>query len=318
MAQRSDPFHGSGGKTSAAGSGALPFDLDAELQHALNDEAAAMEPPLSDTPASLPPAPAAATEAPSDSRTAPAAPADPATLAQAEELRRRLWVEVEELYQSLNNTIGIRQRLFQETANLLEGSRAALLRGLAGVSEAEKLLRQAQGLLQAREDSRRWAATFGFGILGYEVVFLAVFGAMLAFDRPLALWASGATRSAGAGAMRDILPFWYTMIWGGIGGVLGTLFALSRHAAVLQDFDRRYNMWYVVQPITGSILGAFVYLVLMAGLLALGSDVATAAGWLPAVLACLCGFRQKLVFGLLDRLMEVTGLRALTQRFGKQ
>jgi hypothetical protein len=321
MAQRSDPFRGSAGATGAAGGGAIPYDLDAELQRLLAEEAAAMEPALTDPVKGNTPAAEATPGA--TQQTPGAAPAEEPVLdvlsrSQAEELRRRLWVEVEEQYRALNAEVGSRRPVFQEVSNLLEGTRAALLRGAAGVSEAEKLLRQAQGLLQARDDSRRWAGTFGFGILGYQLLFLLVFGGALAFDRSLAAWISPITRSAGAGAMHDILPFWDTMIWGGIGGILSALYALYWHIAELQDFDYQYNMWYVVQPIMGSILGAFVYLVAMAALLALRSDVATAAGWLPAALACLFGFRQKLVFELLDKLMEVIGLRPLLQRIGKK
>jgi hypothetical protein len=77
-------------------------------------------------------------------------------------------------------------------------------------------------------------------------------------------------------------------------------------------------MWYVVQPVMGGMLGAFIYLVVASGLLAMRSSVQAAETWLPSALACLCGFRQKFVFELLDKLMEVIGLRPLLQRAAKK
>jgi len=108
------------------------------------------------------------------------------------------------------------------------------------------------------------------------------------------------------------------MIWGGIGGVLGAFFTLCWHVVELQDFDRRFNLWYILQPIMGSVLGAFIYLVLMSVMLALRADIASAAGWFPAALACLCGFRQKYIFDWLDKLMQVISLRPLLNRAAKK
>ena len=251
-----------------------------------------------------------------------AAPASPPILDAADsettiEMAHTLSAEVDLLYAQMTREMGGRREPFDAVADLLQKARAALLRGPAGVAEAEKLVRQAQGLLRLKEDQRRWAASYGAGILGYEMLFFLCFAGLLAFDRPLAAWVGVLTNVAGAMSMRDILPFWDPMIWGGIGGVLGALYSLHWHVAELQDFDRQYNMWYVVQPIMGAMLGALIYALFLAGLLALRSPIPPASAWLPSALACLAAFRQKFILELLDKLVEILGLRPLWNRSQK-
>ena len=225
-----------------------------------------------------------------------------------------LSAELDILYQRVTKELSTRSELLEKVTGLLQGARQALLNGPAGVTEAEKLIREAQSVLKRHEDSRQWSSSYGTLILGYEFLFFLAFVAVLAFDRPLALWAGTWTGVTSALSMRDILPFWDTMIWGGIGGVLGALYSLYWHVTELQDFDRQYNMWYVVQPIMGGMLGAFIYLIVVSGMLAMHSTVSTTSTWFPSAVACLCGFRQKFIFELLDKLMEVIGLRPILSK----
>lgn len=332
------------------------FDLDWELQRLLGEELAAMEPeerpaasspavasavassiPNPSQPGAVPAAPAGGTPttatAPAAARVevtkgaVPAAGAEPVvTPAPApaidEQLQARLQSltkNIDALYQQMTREVGARHETLEDVANLLQQARAALLRGSDGFAEAEKLTMQAQGLLRRKEESRRWAAFYGTIILGYEFLFFIAFVLVLAFDRPLAAWVGSLTHVTEALNMRDILPFWDTMIWGGIGGVVGALYSLYWHVAEQQDFDRQYNMWYVVQPIMGAMLGAFIYLIVVSGMLAMSINIQTvSSSWFPSALACLCGFRQKFILELLDKLVEVIGLRPILNKVGSK
>jgi hypothetical protein len=326
------------------------FDLDWELQRLLGEELLAMEPeerapasspaaaspaPNPSQPGAVPAAPVAgATAAPSSPATArvevsksaePAAepvftaPSAPAMDAQLQARLQSLTKDIDALYQQMTREVGARSDTLEDVASLLQQARAALLRGPDGFTEAEKLTMQAQGLLRRKEESRRWAATYGTIILGYEFLFFIAFVLVLAFDRPLAVWVGSLTHVTEALNMRDILPFWDTMIWGGIGGVVGALYSLYWHVAEQQDFDRQYNMWYVVQPIMGAMLGAFIYLIVVSGMLAMSINIQNlSSSWFPSALACLCGFRQKFILELLDKLVEVIGLRPILTRVGNK
>jgi hypothetical protein len=239
--------------------------------------------------------------------------------AQLQARLQSLTKDIDALYQQMTREVGARSDTLEDVASLLQQARAALLRGPDGFTEAEKLTMQAQGLLRRKEESRRWAATYGTIILGYEFLFFIAFVLVLAFDRPLAVWVGSLTHVTEALNMRDILPFWDTMIWGGIGGVVGALYSLYWHVAEQQDFDRQYNMWYVVQPIMGAMLGAFIYLIVVSGMLAMSINIQNlSSSWFPSALACLCGFRQKFILELLDKLVEVIGLRPILTRVGNK
>ena len=301
-------------------------DLDWEFQRLLAEEIAAMEPGPAPTPTGAPTTQSSSREGSLTLPPPAAAPqleglageqGDAQAAAMASQMAQTLSGEIDLLYQKMSSEVGARRQSFDAVADLLQGARMALLAGPASISLAEKLIKQATGLLNTREESRRWSSTYGAMILGYEFLCFLALAAVLAFDRPLAAWAGALTHIPSAASMRDILPFWDTMMWGGIGGVVGALYSLYWHVAEQQDFDRQFNMWYVVQPIMGAILGAFIFLIVASGLFAMHSTLPTAPAWFPSALACLCGFRQKFIFELLDKLVEVIGLRPILSKVGK-
>jgi hypothetical protein len=243
-----------------------------------------------------------------------AAVGDSRTQAMATRLSEQISDDLDLLYQQITREGGSQRASYDEIANLLQSARAALLNGPASVVEAERLARQAQSLLKSKENSRRWASTFGSLILAYEILFFAAFIGLIVFDRQLAGWVCALTGAVSATSMHDILPFWPTMVWGGIGGVIGGLYSLYWHVTEKQDFDRQYNMWYVVQPIMGAMLGGLVFLIVASGMLAMHSSAPPASNWFPAAIACLCGFRQKFIYELLDKVMEVIGLQPILSK----
>ena len=56
-------------------------------------------------------------------------------------------------------------------------------------------------------------------------------------------------------------------LWGGVGGVVDAFFALHTHFSK-QEFDKRYRPWYILHPILGLSLGAIIFLIIQAGLMA--------------------------------------------------
>ena len=97
-------------------------------------------------------------------------------------------------------------------------------------------------------------------------------------------------------------------MWGGIGGIIGALYALWWHISDQQDFERQYLMWYLVQPIMGTVLGGIVFLLLTGGFLLLQvkpSDANAGARLIPYLVAVLAGFRQNFIYGQFDRLIAL-------------
>jgi len=154
-------------------------------------------------------------------------------------------------------------------------------------------------------ESRLQSAHLAPRVFVYEVVWLALLLLGLVFAASLAEIFTRAGNIAGATAS-DVFPFWNTLMWGGIGGIIGALYALWWHVSDQQDFDRQYMMWYLVQPIMGVVLGGIVFLLLTGGFLLLQikpSDPNAGARLLPYLVAVLAGFRQNFIYNQLDRLI---------------
>jgi hypothetical protein len=86
------------------------------------------------------------------------------------------------------------------------------------------------------------------------------------------------------------------------------------HISDQQDYDPQYNLWYVVQPVQGMVLGIIVYLIIATGFLALQTDISspeasTAAKYFPWLVAAIAGIRQTFVYELLDRIIRILSPR---------
>ncbi|NJN96660.1 MAG: hypothetical protein HC875_22380, partial [Anaerolineales bacterium] len=83
--------------------------------------------------------------------------------------------------------------------------------------------------------------------------------------------------------------------------------SLYWRVAVKQNFDRQYLMYYLVQPIMGFFLGAITHLIITAGFLtfnnASGAD-STITVILQMVIGFVAGFRQRVVYELIDRIVQ--------------
>jgi hypothetical protein len=276
------------------------------------------EPDPPDTPPE-PVMPPLSTDAPSTDLTA-STPAQESTARErlGDGLPKAMLDEIGVLYERVTNTTGAHVEMAERAMDLLSAARdLLLLGGAADFNLAERKVNEAKLILNRIDQSRRWSNTYGWGLLLYELVLFTGLVAAIIFDRGLAEWFGGLTGSGTATpTMSAIFAPWSTMLWGGIGGIVGALYSLHWHVAELQDFDRQYSFWYIVQPFMGLILGGIIHLVIVAGMLALvpvsgladGAKVAAAAvNWFPCLVACLAGFRQKFAYELMDNIMKAVG-----------
>jgi hypothetical protein len=205
----------------------------------------------------------------------------------------------------------------EEALSLLREARDISIERPRQFDQAEYRVARVRAMLERKQNTGRWSVIYGYPVLLYDLVwFLLLLGSLL-FDYSLAVFIADITKTTPISfSMENIFPLWNTMAWGGIGGVVGSLYSLYWHAAVEQDFDRQYLMWYIVQPIMGIILGGIVYLLLASGFMSvqvLASQAPTVTEVManPAikafhsVVACIAGFRQRFVYEMLDRIVQV-------------
>jgi hypothetical protein len=193
-------------------------------------------------------------------------------------------------------------RLLQEAQDILLGDTRQYY-------VAEYKVAQAKSLLVRRTNVDRWSNTYGWAIFFYGVLWIAVLLLGL-FYGPRIVSAAASAAGTGKGfGEAALLGLWNTMIWGGLGGVIGAFYSLYWHVAKVRDFDRQYSMWYIVQPVIGLLLGALVYLLVGSGLAAVRGETQSGMGVgvspFSFAVACIAGFRQRSILEMIDRVFQV-------------
>jgi len=229
--------------------------------------------------------------------------------------------QVDALYDRVTAVMSTRVDTARQAMDILHETRGLLASGEPrDVHTAERKINEVKMMLRRAERTGRWAQTYGWALFVYEVLFILVFVAALVLDRDLARWLKGAVWAHATAAELAELPRtvsavyapWNCMLWGGLGGAIGAMFSLLWHASEVGDFDKQYTLWYVVQPFSGMVLGSLVYLAIavavafaaaVSGASTSGQTLNMGGYWLPALAACLAGFRQKSVFRIVEKLL---------------
>ena len=221
----------------------------------------------------------------------------------------QLFREIDDLYERVETGLSGHVVAPKATTALkrLRLARDILMEYPRQFDEAEYQIGQVRLLLARTAQSHEWARRYGTRLFVYEIGWFLLLMAGVIFSNQ---WTHGLVLATGMtlAQVEDLLvPLINTMIWGGIGGVLGAIYNLRWHVADKQDFDKEYNIWYLANPFVGVVLGGIVYLISRAGLLAaqISPGATGATKWLTSVVACLVGFREKFALELLDRLIQV-------------
>ncbi|NTU75038.1 MAG: hypothetical protein HGA86_02840 [Anaerolineaceae bacterium] len=193
--------------------------------------------------------------------------------------------------------------------SLLETIRMArnqILAGKGNYEESDRLLSEVEHRLAFYIRMGRSTRKIAPWLLVYELFWLGLLGFFVAVVtvgvfNPKELMAAFPTI--------DPNQFFNSLVWGGLGGVVGALYALWKHTAEEQDFDPQYSLWYLTNPILGVALGGFVFMIIQAGFFSLtngsssGQQIESAA--IIYVLAWICGFKQNVVYEIVRRILDV-------------
>jgi hypothetical protein len=235
--------------------------------------------------------------------------------------RRELYELISQLYRDVPMKLaasGLQARK-QEALLLLSEARDIVLEDPRQFDEAEYKVWQAQGIIANAENVEKWSHHYGNRLIAYLSVWFALFMAAIVFFGPLAEWLEKVTLSATSTGSPPIQvpPLLFTMLWGGIGGVIGGFYSLWRHIAEEQDFDKQYTVWYTLQPIMGLVLGGIIHIFVLAGFLSMFSQVSGADASIaresqavqafPALLAVVAGFRPNFVYALISQVVKLIG-----------
>ncbi|MGQ9489904.1 MAG: hypothetical protein ACUVR4_02980 [Anaerolineae bacterium] len=223
--------------------------------------------------------------------------------------QRAFHQQIDALYKQVATEFSSPPAAAERALTLLREARQLMIDSPEEYVNAEYRLMQVRAMVDRVKESRKQSVYYGPRILAYETAWLLVLLLGLIFATPLTRWLTVISGVSGP-ALLNINPILNTMFWGGIGGVVGALYALWWHISERQNFDRNYLMWYLVQPLMGLVLGGITFLILTGGFLILQVDLSddkasTGARLLPYLTAVLAGFRQNFVYEQLDRLISL-------------
>lgn len=226
---------------------------------------------------------------------------------------------IRELWNRTGKVQGRVTELFNEKAKAVELfdkvqlGRNLLLAGSANYDEADRLIAEVELAVEMKLKVISGSKRVGPWLFFYELAWLVLLG-WLTYSLVVSPISPAASVSASLININHLLT---SLCWGGMGGVVGALFALWKHVAVEQDFDSQFAMWYFTNPIMGVALGGFVFLVIQAGFLSLTAGAAGGEAIQSAlviyVLAWVSGFKQNVIYEIVRRILDVFKVNSETK-----
>lgn len=206
---------------------------------------------------------------------------------------RQLNARIDELYRRIANGAIPDPGAAEHALAWLKQAREALL-SPDGYDEAEYYYSLAQTRYAIARRLWRWSYTYGLFVFIWGIAWLGLY-----------LWAL----TGGRGYSAQVVPpgyegIWEPIMWGGLGGVCGIFYSLYWHVAIKRDFDRQYVMWYLVQPLLGSMIGMIIYMIITVGFLTIQGTPTPANPLFMYLLAFIAGFRQRFFLELIDRIVQ--------------
>jgi hypothetical protein len=181
--------------------------------------------------------------------------------------------------------------------DLLKSFRNEILGGKDRYEYAERYLNEVEYRVAVLRRVKRWSNRLGMVLFLYEMAWAVVILLGLFLGLGAAAFDPGAS---------NIIYLAGSMAWGGLGGVIGALYALVKHISLDQDFDGQHRMWYFNSPLMGVGVGVVVYAVVRAGLLSIsGPDQPIGSPFIIYVTAWLAGYQHNVFTDIIRRILKV-------------
>ena len=138
-----------------------------------------------------------------------------------------------------------------------------------------------------------------FALWAWELVAFLIGGSIIAISYIQALTLFGLPINA------ELLVLLRSLGWGMVGGVFGALSNLPRFVQ-FREYDPAYNMNYFAHPLIGLLIGAALFVISQAGILAGNIVIGNfqAGPIFLYVFALLAGFKQEYVIEFFDNVMQ--------------
>jgi hypothetical protein len=223
-----------------------------------------------------------------------------------DEAIKELWKRAEDTRKKINHQIN-NVNLATALMDRIMQARNYLMAGKENYEEAARLIHEVEHRLEFAERVAIASRKVAPRLLVYEVLWLIALasGIGLSFTVP----DMGFIPMGDQLGQVSIAQFVSAILWGGLGGVVGTMYALWQHVAADQDFDSQYAIWYITNPILGVVMGAVIFWIIQAGFFSLTaggeSQVNIRSASVIYILAWVAGYKQNVVYEIVRRILDV-------------
>jgi hypothetical protein len=217
----------------------------------------------------------------------------------SDENTQLLWKRIDDSIGQIHKRVQS-QSMARQLFDQIQAARNELLGGKANYEEAERFINEVEYRISQGERVRTWSYTFGGILFLYEFAFAIAMVYVLFIHLVSGLQPNG----------HFIVYMGVSMVFGGLGGVMGAWFSLVKHVAQDQDFEWQHTMWYLTSPLLGVFSGLVVVVIAYVGLISLlpntdttGINIATP--WSVYLLAFLTGYQHNVFIDLLKRALKI-------------
>nr|MBC8506457.1 hypothetical protein [Chloroflexota bacterium] len=204
-----------------------------------------------------------------------------------------LWGRINQAQKAVNRYIPT-LHIAQPMLDQIQAARNELMAGKENYEDAERHLGEVEHRIRLSQELDKWSKTLIPGIFAYLAIWFIglVIAIFVIGENIFSPEASPLVFLAGS------------MIWGGVGGIIGALLPLIKHFSEKQDFTKRFTWWYLISPFVGTAMGAIIYLFMSAGILAISSgDISSPVS--IYILAGLAGYQHNVFTDLVKRMLKV-------------
>lgn len=213
--------------------------------------------------------------------------------------------EIAELHGEVSRILPIGHETAERARHLLDKANTILTSDPMRSAEVEYYMQQVRTIVQRLHQAHRWSNLYRSRLRVYLVAWtllaMVALGALATYPLEAEAFAAFATGAANDSIfVLSFVAFAGTIMAGTLGGALGALVTMRKHAATDHAFfDRKYGLRGLMLPIIGALAGGLIYLVFgvvyfFAGI---NPSLNVAAIALPSVAAFVLGFSQDAIYG---------------------
>jgi hypothetical protein len=202
--------------------------------------------------------------------------------------------------------------LARELLELLRSASTLIISGKDKYEEAERSLNEVEYRLSYSRRVKVWSDAIAYRLLAYEVFWLMTLGLGALFIPSVLSTLLGQLNTWAPNSLPDFILQddlflgVSTALWGGLGGVVGAMFALWRHVSLKQDFNPQHKMWYYTQPIMGIPIGVVVFLLVRIGIgFTVEGVLNFSSPYAIYMVAWIAGFQQNVLYEIIRQMLKI-------------